>query len=82
MQIYNEFNVNNSIYEKQSHVIKACKDKLEKYLFNGGMPSMNLFKSIRILDPLYFKLNNVNFDNLQKILMISEVLLMKFQNMN
>ena len=62
MQIYNEFNVNNSINEKYSYVIKACKDKLEKYLFNGGMPSMNLFKSIRILDPLYFKLNDVNFD--------------------
>jgi hypothetical protein len=27
---------------------------------------MNRFKSIRILDPLYFKLNNVNFNEFTK----------------
>ena len=60
LEIHNEFIHNNN--QRFDHVIKACTEKLEKYLFNGGMPSMKLLKAIRILDPLFFKLNNVNFD--------------------
>ncbi len=41
-------------------MIDACIAKLEKYLFYNGMPSMKLLKAIRILDPLFFKMNNVD----------------------
>jgi hypothetical protein len=30
------------------------------------MPSIQLFKSQQILDPIYFKLNSVNFDEFTK----------------
>ena len=60
LEIHNEFESNNN--EQYKHVINACKLKLEKYLFGNGMPSMKLFKSMRILDPLFFKLNEVDFN--------------------
>jgi hypothetical protein len=64
LKIHNEFanNTNN----KYKHVIDACKIKLEKYLFHNGMPSINLFKSLRILDPVFFKLHSIDFDEYTK----------------
>ena len=60
IEIHNEF-VNNKNQE-YAHVIKACIDKLERYLFNGEMPAMKLLKSIRVLDPIYFKLKEVDLN--------------------
>ena len=62
LAIHTEFTKNAN--PRFSNIIKACTDKLEKYLFHGGMPSMNFFKAIRILDPLYFKLNEVNINEI------------------
>ena len=64
IKIHDEFKNNKN--EKFQHVIDSCKSKLEKYLFQNGMPSIQLFKSLRILDPIYFKLNSVNFDEFTK----------------
>jgi hypothetical protein len=47
-------------------LIDACKSKLEKYLFYNGMPSMKLLKAIRILDPLFFKMKNVDYNEYVK----------------
>jgi hypothetical protein len=63
-KIDNELKNNKS--EKFKHVIDACKSKLDNYLFQNGMPSVQLFKSLRILDPLFFKLNSFNFDEFAK----------------
>jgi hypothetical protein len=59
IEFHTEFE--NNTNEKYKYVIDASKAKLEKYFFYNGMPSMKLFtKAIRILDPLFFKLNNVD----------------------
>jgi hypothetical protein len=64
IKIHNEFVNNKNV--KYRHVIEACKLKLEKYLFQNGMPSIQLFKSKRILDAVFFKINFVDFDEYTK----------------
>jgi len=50
-------------YPKFNKVTNACKEKLHKYLYQGGQPSINLFKSVWILNPVFFKMNQVDVDD-------------------
>ncbi|CAF1093855.1 unnamed protein product [Brachionus calyciflorus] len=44
-------------------LFQKSHEKLKKYLFDGAMPSMKLFKEARFLDPEQFKNLDQNFDN-------------------
>ena len=71
-----------SVYDKEVNKLKDCfadkkvaiiadettdeEQRAEKYFFEGGQPSMNLFKFIRFLDPHFFKLQHVDPSEVSK----------------